>query len=232
MLANPNKLLTVILLTTAVAIVGYTGTRGQSPQAPQNVLVANSTTQAVPVKNGSTPFNVTVANTIGQALPVKQSGSWYVGLSGVPNIHVANSSSQPVPTTNRDEEGRHCFNYPIESFIGTNAYSAQVALPAVPSGQRLIITHLDAFCQALDGDLDPGEIFLTINPPTNIYDRFFFALNSIQNEPTISIGSLDCFIQANAGDSGSVFIQRPSASSANSSLYFHVDVQGYFVSLP
>lgn len=187
----------------------------------------------MPVKPGSTPFNVTVGNTIGQPVPVKQNGNWYVGLSGVPNIHIANNNTSPIPTTNRDEQGRNAFCEVISDSIQQGSGAQTDTLPAVQSGQRLIITHIGVYSVAGGSDIPASYGFLGKYPAGGSNTgSHAFGFTVPAGSSQVSIADLDCFLPINSSEVSYVTIQRADTAVGNSAMAYTIELEGYYVSLP
>lgn len=243
MTTTTNRVLTALLLATMLGMIGLAGTHRGAVQGAQSVLVTNAASAAVPVKNGSTPFNVTVANTIGQPVPVKQNGNWYVGLSGVPNIHVANTagspvfssitngSSNPVPVKGVDDPGRTPFEMAISMDIAVSSSSASEAIPPVPAGQRLVITHISASSSCTSPSQPAGYVFINdLTNSANVYHFDILAYPPGENEGTV--GSQDCFIVLNPGDAASIAAERPYSSDLTYYAPVNGAIEGYYISNP
>ena len=252
---NSNRLLMSLLLSAAIGMVAFSGTR-RAAQGAQNVVVTNSTSQAIPVKPGGT-FDVTVANSIGQPLPVKQNGNWYMGLSGVPNIHVANNSSAPIPSSitnsssnpipstitnptsspvpisDRDDQGRNAYSSLYTGSVAAYETNAEIGFPSAPVGKRLIVTHCSVQSQGNAPDLPCNWAMIqVISPLGGGGSQHFFALSYPPGESMLTMGSTDCFIPVDLDQSGSVTVNRPSTGDISNPVSFVIQVEGYTVSVP
>lgn len=229
---NANRALTIVLLAAMLGVIALAGVRRQAPQGSSNVLVTNTASQAVPVKNGTTPFNVTVANTIGQPVPVRENGSWYVAMTGVPNVHVANTGASPVLTKATDEEGRNAFIWVVNDSIPANSGVNSETLPAVQTGQRLIVTHIGVRSVAQGQDIPASYGFLEKSTGGNFVGNHSFGFTVPAGASQISIANLDCFFPINAGDVAYIGIERSDIANAGSALSYTIEVEGYYVSVP
>lgn len=243
MTVTSNRILTVILLVAMLGVIALAGNGRQAPQSSQDVFVTNATSAAVPVKNGSAPFDVTVANTIGQPLPVKENGNWYVGLTGVPNVHVANTSSSPVlssitntasspvPTQNRDEQGRNYLNQQFAGALTSPSNSTDVNVPAPQSGKRMVVTHISCFSNCSPGDMPANSVILDDTSGAGFADHYV-GLTQLANDADTAEGNSDCFFILNAGDTVSLVAALPRTASNANSASFTVQLEGYYLNVP
>ena len=92
------------------------------------------------------PVPVTGTTTVSGTVAATQSGLWSVGITGTPNVNVANPATAPALFLNVNDPGR----IPYQSFaVGPNTCSnlCEIIFPAVPDGHRLVIQHVSVNSQ-------------------------------------------------------------------------------------
>jgi len=150
--ANAAIAMIVALVTSSGVCFAQTSTKAQtsSPTAStQNVNVVNTPT----VNVGTLPA-VTVIGT--PAVSAAQSGSWNVGITGIPGVQVTNTIAQAVPTlTAGPSLVTHMGQLPsshvnLVSISGTScsqwfriASDGQGSLFTIPAGDVLVITDVE-----------------------------------------------------------------------------------------
>jgi hypothetical protein len=80
------------------------------------------------------------------AVAVTQSGTWNVGLTGTPNVNVANPATAPALFLNVNDPGR----IPYQSTLAASFCQlarCQATFTAVPALHRLVIQHFSGFAE-------------------------------------------------------------------------------------
>lgn len=222
---NNNRFLSAILLISAVVLVAYSGTRRQGPPTTQSVLVTNATTQAVPVKNGSTPLNVTVGNTIGQPLPVKQNGNWYVGLLGYPKVQVVNAATTPAFTQDASTVGAHQYNAGLQIYtVATSLFTT--ATFSVNTG-TFVVRNVTAYSDCgTGGEYTTRCIIYAGTEASNYTGGLFFPLQQDPLNATFAECNVPCYWSVPAGTQINVEVDRQNATEGVTTW---VTLSGYIV---
>jgi hypothetical protein len=111
--------MTSLLLLAMFAILAVAGT-GAAVQSASNVVVTNTTTNSVPVKQG---------------------GTWNTYILGSPTVRIGNAPSAPIPSV--DVADKNPVRLFLQSNMDAGSYFAQATLYTVPAGKRLIIDYWD-----------------------------------------------------------------------------------------
>jgi hypothetical protein len=123
--------------------------------------------QAARADGGTT---VTIGAPIPLPVEARQSGTWNVGLTGMPNVNVANAITAPVPTLDISKSATHhvtldCFENDLTS-VALCSSQGNIGIPyVVPAGQNLVVTSVDVFCTVGPGGPGPGHFDLFLTPP-------------------------------------------------------------------
>ena len=85
------------------------------------------------------PLPVTGTVTATGTIAATQSGTWNVGVTGTPNVHVTNPATAPALFLNENDPGR----IPYQSFQGVpcSAVPCIASFPVVPANHRLVVQH-------------------------------------------------------------------------------------------
>jgi hypothetical protein len=140
---SPRRFTTVLVVLAAIGVlmrVSEPSASGSQPPPVTPVLVTNT---PLPVAlNGPGIISGTVSAT--------QSGAWNVGVTGTPNVNIANQPGAPVLTRATDNPGLTPFQK-WSNEQGTGVGGSQGVLSFyVSNDSRLVIEHVNATCYVPD----------------------------------------------------------------------------------
>jgi hypothetical protein len=143
-----------LLAASAAVVGGLAATAGNAPTAA--TAVAAVPPSAPPVASQEA-FAVPVAAT--------QSGTWNVGLVGVPSVNIANApavnlsntAAAPLFVRNMDDHGRNAYqSVNVVQPGNCSGQSCFFLAPRVPAGHRLVVEHVS------------GSVTLALNSKPNL----------------------------------------------------------------
>jgi len=111
----------------------------------QRAVAQNQQGETVTINPAQLPLPVKGSLGISGTVAATQSGAWNVGLTGTPNVNVANPATAPALTLDISKSASQhvqliCFKVYLNCLEG----SAQTPY-VVPTGQNLIVTSVDVF---------------------------------------------------------------------------------------
>jgi hypothetical protein len=134
-----KKRMLVAAIIAGLAVIGYL------MNSQQAVAEGPPTGLAVNIVN-PVPLPVTGSTTVSGAVAATQSGAWSVGITGTPNVHVANPATAPVLFVNVNDPGR----IPYQALASANCsggISCEADFATVPANHRLVIQHLTGYLE-------------------------------------------------------------------------------------
>ena len=86
---------------------------------------------------------VTGSTTVSGTVAATQSGTWNVGLTGTPNVNVANPATAPALFLNVNDPGRIAYQS-LNTNPSCSVGQCLAFFPAVPSQHRLVVQHFSS----------------------------------------------------------------------------------------
>jgi hypothetical protein len=97
----------------------------------------------VTINPGQLPLPVKGATTVSGTVAATQSGTWNVGLTGTPNVNVANPATAPALFLNVNDPGRIPYQSEVNSLGGGCTTSGcNFNFGPVPANHRLVVEHV------------------------------------------------------------------------------------------
>lgn len=180
----PNRWIASLFLAGMLAIIAFGGSRA-ARQAPQgaNVIVANPTTQPVPVSVQGSPtvkaqpygtYNVQVTGTptvhaeqagaynvqlVGNpTVAATQSGQYFTHLVGTSPVSVSNTSANPVPVQEQSTSYLSAFQVTGYDTIPAGVSYQDKIVYTVPAGQRFVVETIGGVSASNTAGNQPLEL--------------------------------------------------------------------------
>ena len=94
----------------------------------------------VTINPGQLPLPVKGSTTVAGTVAATQSGTWNVGVTGTPNVNVANPATAPALFLNVNDPGRIAYQS-LNTNPSCSVGQCLAFFPAVPSQHRLVVQH-------------------------------------------------------------------------------------------
>jgi hypothetical protein len=203
-----------LFLVAAFAIITLAGTRSAS-QAASNVLVTNTTSQAVPVAVQGTP-NV-------RSL---QGGTWSVYLLGSPTLRINNAPSAPVPTQPSADKQAVMMSDTFGLAAGSAGDTKQF-----PNnyGKRLMVDAVSIVTTStVAGEQGTDASAVVWDSGGHIKGSFYFPLHGRSADNISSQGILTTSLKVEPGEYINVAVER-NQSFASNTCGARVTITGHLV---
>ena len=227
-----NSLIALVGLMALLGVIAVITPRtgvGQNVKAPQDVRVVGTTvTQPV---SASSPLPVTGDVNIGNTPTVnaQQSGSWNVGINGMPTVKVDNTAN-PLFVRDVDNPASQPFQAATSFGIAAQQIRGGGVLTTVPLGKRLVIEHVSVRARVQPNQkLAEAEILIAVANNNNGGHPidYYFALND--QGDNLFMANQQVRLYADPGTEVQVAATR-NASDGSGFVYF--SISGYFVDVP
>ena len=199
-----NRFSVSAFLISAFAIIAYAG-RSAAQTGTQNVLVTNTTSQAVPIKPVASTFPVSVLN-----VPTTRS-------------YVMNTPAAPAFTAHSEDKNLYRAFLPLEIADGYASANSNIV---IPSGKRLIVDFVSGFSNGTNPAYQM-ELYATLAGA--VKNDLVLPLDPLPAiaENTSAFGYVH--FSVDAGETLTVYLYRANAVGAVSG---YVAITGHWVSLP
>lgn len=180
----------------------------------------------------SAPANVLVTNSTAQAVPVKAANTFPVNLTNTANVHafITNASTSPVPTI-KDEDKNVFRSYRLLTITPGNHYASVPFV--VPAGKRLVIDYIAGVVFPGSG-AEPANlcgVLVSSNQGMNEQADVGVAMPLLPGEGDGSAGSASMHVTCESGESVYPFLERASANTAGTCTG-SITVCGHYVPVP
>jgi len=181
--------------------------------------VLGATVLREPIATAASPFqSVIIANSDTQPVPVKQQGS--IALTGTANVNVTNSSLR-VTTEEEPYEHTTFFN---QTATTCTQFVCTVSFPAVPAGKRLVITYASArWALTAGGSGATAEVGVNGN---DLSDPQILLPAAVQSGATNYVAAGPVTFYAEAGDVPTLSLQgqfvQPVSNTAEAAIVGHL----------
>jgi hypothetical protein len=136
-----KKLALVAAIIAGLAVIG-------SLMNSQQSTVRAAAGPTVTIDPTQLPLLVQGSLGVSGAVTATQSGSWNVGLTGTPNVKVANPATAPVLALNVNDPGRIAYQSSMFGCGGgTTNTSCEIDFKSVPAGHMLVVQHVSLYIQ-------------------------------------------------------------------------------------